>query len=248
MIRQLSRARTPSQIGLLVNKIAHDLRGPLGAISGFIKILQSENQLSSESHEDCDVMVGEIKRISRLIDRLMEYTQPGPTSSQILSPIEVVETVLSVFSFYPGAREVVIDRRFPKQNDLRIYAHKEELQQAYFNILKNGIEAISLNTGLRRMEIVIQRSGDHVQIGIHDNGPGIPHDLLGKLGIDIVSTKPDGAGAGLIIVNEILGAHGGNLKIENRPEGGVSVTTTLPLHPVYSARGKKQPLKANVIS
>ncbi|MCB4757025.1 MAG: GHKL domain-containing protein [Elusimicrobia bacterium] len=230
ILAQLMKLEAPSQIGHLANKIVHDIRGPLGAISGFVKILQAENKLTPESQEDCAVMSAEIKRITNLVDRLIKYVRPGQLTKDVLCPVDLVETVLLVMSFYPGARRIEFIRDFPAKESLRLYADKEELQQVIFNIFKNSIEALDGLDNSPFIRIKIHGSVPHVFIVIQDNGRGIPKGLLSRLHREVISTKKEGAGVGLVIAREILESYQGQIEIQSEENKGTVVTIRLPLY------------------
>lgn len=224
---QIVHLEAPSQVGLVVNKIVHDLRGPLGAISGFIKMIRSDNQLSPESQEDCAVMLTEIDRIGNLVNRMLKYVRPGDTKRHPVCPVDLLETVIAVMSFYPGARRVTFEKSFPPADQCSIFANKEELQQVIFNLLKNSIEALeSVKSPVVRLAVI--GTDEHVFLTVEDNGPGIDPGVINRLGSDSVSTKKDGAGVGLIIAKEIIAAHGGSLDLRGDVGRGTVATIRLP--------------------
>ncbi len=229
VMKQLSKLEASSQIGLWTNKIVHDIRGPLGAIGGFIKMLQKENVLTEESEKDCEIITRELERIVNLTNRLILYTKPSGFENQGLCVVELLETVLAVLSFYPGAKKIEFHRRFPPPGKILISANKEAIQQVYFNILKNAVEATEANSGSRRIEMNIRADKGHVLIEAIDNGPGIPKERLARLGRDVLSTKMGGGGVGLLIAREIIETHGGRLDMQSQVGVGTRVRTWIPL-------------------
>lgn len=227
---ELSRLEAPSQIGLLVNKIAHDLRGPLGAISGFISVLKRENNFTDDSLKDCEIMMQELNRIQNMVGRMLLYSRPGVTGRETLCPVELLENVLTVFSFYPGAKNITFAKRFPSPREVGLYANKEALQQVYFNLLKNALEAgVNGNGKKPTIAVSVEQAGEDVVIQIADDGPGIPTDILQKLGREITSTKKEGGGVGLIISREIVESHSGRFEIKSSPKDGTKISTIFPL-------------------
>ncbi len=228
-LKQLTKLEAPSQVGLLVNKIVHDIRGPLGAVTGFLKMFGKESNLSAQTREDCEIIVNELERISRLVHHMVRYTKPGTTEKKNLCPVELMETVLSVISFHPSAKGVKVKRVFMKSNQNFVHANQEELQQVYFNIIKNAIEAVEGNMGERVIEVIIELKDAHVAIEVNDNGPGIAPQILKTLLSETQSTKRDGAGVGLVIVREIIQGHGGKVVVNSMVGAGTKIRTSLPL-------------------
>ncbi len=75
----------------------------------------------------------------------------------------------------------------------------------------------------------IRGEGGLQRITILDNGPGIPEESMAKLFRPFYTTKADGTGLGLAVVQKIILQHGGQVEARNRPEGGAAFMITLPL-------------------
>jgi len=227
---ELVRLEAPSQVGLLVNKIAHDMRGPLTSLAGFIQLLREENDLSEESQKDCEVFLQELTRVGALINGMLKFVKPGQAGREPLFPPDVIRAVLSVISFFPGANAVQFTTDFPPADSFQVLANKHELQQVFFNVFKNSIEAFMPGTFDRAVAVSVRRDGDIALIVIKDNGPGIPASLLVKLSRDALSSKEQGSGVGLVIVRDIIEGHGGTLEVNSKVGEGTSIVATIPIH------------------
>jgi signal transduction histidine kinase len=74
-----------------------------------------------------------------------------------------------------------------------------------------------------------QNAGRPVQrISISDNGPGIPPSDLSRIFAPFYTTKANGTGLGLAVVQKIILQHGGTVEARNRPEGGAELIVWLP--------------------
>jgi two-component system, sporulation sensor kinase D len=231
---ELTKMDATSQLGIAVHKIVHDLRGPLGAIAGFIHVMKRENKLTPESEKDCEMMLEELQRITSLLNRLIAYAKPGEMKKGPVCPVETLETVLSVISFYPGAHRVRFERDFTPRGQFFIYATKEELQQIFFNLLKNAIEALE-TTVSRSIKCRVYPDATHGIVEIADNGNGIPQDVIAHLWTGNHSTKKQGGGLGLRIVKEILDAYKGEIKISSEQGNGTSVVMRIPRYDATTA-------------
>jgi signal transduction histidine kinase len=78
-------------------------------------------------------------------------------------------------------------------------------------------------------ELVRAEAGGSQRIVILDDGPGIEQEALGKLFRPFYTTKAEGTGLGLAVVQKIIVQHGGQVEARNRSEGGAAFTITLPL-------------------
>jgi signal transduction histidine kinase len=79
-----------------------------------------------------------------------------------------------------------------------------------------------------RVRISAAQHGARFEVAIADEGPGIPAELLSRIGSPFVTTKPQGSGLGLFLAARLARAAGGALKVENGPERGAICTVRLP--------------------
>ena len=109
-----------------------------------------------------------------------------------------------------------------------VLAKSEEIQQALFNIIRNGIQAIN---GKGILEVASHREGDRVSVRIRDTGKGIPKDIQGKIFDPFFTTKgPDeGEGLGLYVVQQIITKYNGTIDVETEDGVGTVFTIQLPI-------------------
>ena len=105
------------------------------------------------------------------------------------------------------------------------------LRQVLHNLVKNALES----GGETEAEVwvrtrVVERRGKRwVGLEVEDNGGGFDPVLMDQIFEPYVTTKQKGTGLGLAIVKRIVGEHGGNIRAENRAEGGARIVVSLPL-------------------
>ena len=104
-----------------------------------------------------------------------------------------------------------------------------QLQQVLLNIIMNAGQAIGSNGTLAvRLARRAQSGNPGCELAVEDSGPGIPPHLLGKIFEPFFTTKETGTGLGLSITSQIVAAHNGRIRAENRPEGGACVKIWFP--------------------
>jgi C4-dicarboxylate-specific signal transduction histidine kinase len=113
-------------------------------------------------------------------------------------------------------------------NGVTVTASRQDLQQAFFNVVKNAVDAVSGNSGARTVSIVIERAGADARVTVSDNGPGMSEETLKTVFRQSVTTKSDGTGVGLMITRDLLMRNSGVIKLRNRNPGGLSAEITLP--------------------
>jgi len=106
------------------------------------------------------------------------------------------------------------------------------LRQALLNLVRNGAEAVAGQPD-GRVWIrgkYLEQGGQPVQVvAVLDNGPGIASEELPKIFLPFYTTKSQGTGLGLAVVQKIVLQHGGTVEARNRAEGGAEFLLTLPL-------------------
>ena len=141
-----------------------------------------------------------------------------------------MKNLVGIASFAPKARgvEFAVSEADP---GLAVTASRADLQQAFFNILKNAVEAVADNHDGRKVEIRIKREGRDAGVCISDNGPGIPEETLKDIFRKSVTTKTDGTGVGLLITRDLLIRNKGDIKLRAREGGGLTASVLLPAEP-----------------
>jgi signal transduction histidine kinase len=102
-----------------------------------------------------------------------------------------------------------------------------QIKQVFINIFKNAIESVP-NNGKIHIKVARLKK-DSVRICFIDNGPGIPHNLLSRLGEPFYSTKENGTGLGLMVSYKIIKDHRGSINIKSEMNRGTTVDIILPV-------------------
>lgn len=224
---QMSRMDAHSQLGVTVSKIAHDIRGPLGAVRGFLETLEVDGRLQGDDLEDGALMRSELGRVNALIDRMVRYVKPGAGVHEPLDLALLLEDVLGVARFYPGAWLLRWESGLPPKGVCIVRGDKGQFQQAFFNLVKNAVEVLRERKG-GTVSVRLTPEDGTTAFRIADDGPGFPPAALVRLGKEQFTARSEGGGLGLLIVREIIEAHGGTVIFSNRPEGGAEVCVRLP--------------------
>ena len=222
---QLSRAERLSSLGEMAAKISHEIRNPLGIIRSSTALLKKKMVVVDPSNTIPDVIVEETERLNNIITDFFNYAKPRNPNLTPCRVEEVIDKNLTFLAPQLDGQGYRIQTRYGN-NLPEIVADTAMLYQAFLNILINAMQAMPDGGDV---QIEIDSTGGRVQITFLDNGTGIPHDVLEKIWEPFFTTKDFGTGLGLGIVKNIVESHGGNIQMDNRPEGGASVFIELPV-------------------
>ncbi|MGZ8726493.1 MAG: sensor histidine kinase, partial [Aeromicrobium sp.] len=151
-------------------------------------------------------------------------------------PLDVSRLLLEAVD---DARVVDPDRRWQLHipgEPVTLIGDEQRLHQAITNLLANASRHTPPGTVVTvALAVATQRAGDEVVIHVHDNGPGIPAELQGRVferftrGDSARTRESGGAGLGMSLVHAIAVAHGGTATVESAP-GDTTFSLTLPAH------------------
>jgi signal transduction histidine kinase len=222
VVEHLIQAEKVATIANMASGIGHEINNPLYAIFGMAEAIGDEND-ASECRKYGEDIIAQCKQIAETIKGLSGYIRPG--SERETETVDVNEKLLDAVSLM--VRSLESDQVKIRENLLpvpTILAKPEEIQQVFFNIIHNGVQAMGAKGSL---EISTYAEDDQVCIEISDKGAGIRKELLGKIFDPFFSTKgPDqGNGLGLYIVDQITKKYNGDISVESHE--GVGTTFTI---------------------
>lgn len=155
------------------------------------------------------------KGLMSFVDSYRKLTRiPRPD----LKPLKVVDLfsrvrILSDSLENPGRAKIT----FENGKDLEILADENLVSLVLINLIKNALEANGNNDkGIIRITSGTDKD-NRPEICVRDNGPGIAEENLDKIFIPFFTTRPNGSGIGLSLSRQIMGAHGGSLKVHSAP-------------------------------
>ncbi len=226
VMQQLIQAEKMAAIGTMASGIGHEINNPLYAILGMAEAIRDEEDISRCRGYGRDI-IKQSRRIAEIVRNLSGYVRPA--AEHDLEPVDVNETLSEAVSM--ARRSLLSDHVEIRENLMpvsRLSAKSEEIQQAFFNVIRNGMQAMK---GRGILEITSRQEGNRVWIRIRDTGVGIPAEHLGKIYDPFFTTKgPDeGEGLGLYIVQQIVNKYAGTITLESKEGRGTVCTIQFPV-------------------
>ena len=235
VLHDITQLRRVDQIRRdFVANVSHELRTPLTAIRGYVEALSDDEVDTEESRRFLDIITRHTLRMERLVKDLLRLARLD--AGQELLEVNRCDTRGLVHSVIADLT-VSLDERHqrvavsiaPGAETLR--ADPAKLHDVLRNLIANASTYSPEQSEIR----VDARSVDgQIALSVSDRGPGIPEEDLSRVferfyRVDKSRTgDPGGTGLGLAIVKHLVGLHGGEVRVENRPDGGARFTVALP--------------------
>jgi two-component system sensor histidine kinase KdpD len=233
----------------LLRAVSHDLRSPLTAISAAGEAVGSPSLREDERQEMAAVIGEEARRLSRLVDNLLDLSRleagAAEPRREWISLEEVIGSALSELTpLKADDFTLSIDRDLPL-----VRADSAQLERAFVNVLENARRHSAGHPVSVRARAVrpLAGEGGKVIVRVVDRGPGIPPAQLERVfepfyRAGTVQTGHRGSGLGLAIARGFTEANGGTLHVESLPEQGAAFVFELPLEAdAHGASEDRQP-------
>ncbi len=226
---QLSRTKHLSSIGEMVAGVSHEIRNPLGIISSSAELLKKKMPCGDSMTRIPDIIIEESNRLNNIITDFLSYARPKAPNRYKCRLQDVLAKNIAFLSTQMGQNGYHIETHY--EGDLpEIDVDADMLYQAFLNILINAMQAMPQGGKI----IIRAKLSNGLWVAIEDQGTGIPPEFTEKIWDPFFTTKDKGTGLGLGIVRKIIEAHDGQIRIDNRPEGGARVSIRLPVQEVGS--------------
>ena len=230
-LQQTSRLVT---MGEMASSLAHELNQPLAAITsyntGCLNKLAADDFSKEELQTAMEKLGVQARRAGHIIRRVHDFVRK---SEPKLAPCNLVEIVEDSIGFIEADAKLHDVRIVRKISDISVtlYADRVMLEQVLLNLMRNAIDAMSVDTPpeRRRMTIRLSIVDDQVRIRVADRGTGISPAIREKLFTPFFSTKQEGMGMGLNICRSIIEFHRGRLWVEDNLKGGTIFSISLPV-------------------
>ncbi len=215
-------------VSMLAAEVAHEIGNPLNSLYLHLQFLQREMKRDDfdkeEVIDELQSARSEVERLDSIINQFLKALRPG---KPVFEPVDLKAIVLESLKFMQ--REIE-DRKIQlgfywEENVPRIDGDSNQLKQAFYNLVKNAMQAM---TSGGELKIHCTADDSFVMLSVSDSGCGINRENMQKIFNPFFTTKTKGTGLGLMIVERIIRDHGGSLTIDSRENEGTTFIISLP--------------------
>lgn len=219
--KEIEKNERLAAVGQLAAGVAHEIRNPLSSVKGFATYFRERYREVPEDLEVADILIGEVDRLNRVVNGLLEFSRPVSLSKSPVDLKEIVDSALRLMTKRANEAGVTIESRIPKSIGTAT-VDADRINQVLLNLCINGVEAME-GGGVLTVAADREEDGRPV-IRVSDTGAGIDPSDLSRIFDPYFTTKPTGTGLGLAIADNIMKAHGGRLDIVSRKGRGTTVS------------------------
>ncbi len=245
--RRTTRAAIESErfsaVTLLAAGVAHEIGNPLNSLDIHLQLMSRHikklpARARTELENSVSVARHEVARLDQIVAQFLRAIRPQPLKLSLENINRLIESSIAFLQVEISNRDVLVelelDRSLP---GLRVDC--DQITQAFYNIIRNAVQAMKTGGILR---VRTEANESHIFVIFSDTGPGIPMDDMARIFEPYFTTKESGSGLGLMIVQRVIQAHGGEIGIESTEGKGVTVVLRFPraIQPVRFLTGKSE--------
>ncbi len=213
------------RMGLLASGAAHELGSPLSTLSVILGDWRRMPpfEYDADLRQDLEEMQGQVLRCKSIVSGILMSAGEARGESIVATSVHAfMDDVVAAWRLLRPTAGLDYRNRFG--DDIAI-AFDTAIRQMVFNVLDNAFEAAPAG-----IVLTVRRDNGVLVLRVDDGGPGFDTDMLAHVGKPYRSSKlRPGGGLGLFLAVNVTRRLGGGVVVDNRPEGGASVTMRLPL-------------------
>jgi nitrogen-specific signal transduction histidine kinase len=216
--KQIRWKENLANLGEMSAGIAHEFKNALATVSGYAQMIRSEAP-DGDIRESAERILDQTRSLTHVVTEFLRFAKPLELSYETVPMQTIVVRVASELQEASPQCTVETEGAF-----VDLPGDEALLRQALINLVRNGMEAARESGASPRVTIsgTIEELAGHdwQRIRVADNGPGIPERDLPRIFLPFFTTKSEGTGLGLAVVQKIALQHGGSIEARNKTGGG----------------------------
>ena len=223
---RMGEAEKLAGIGQLAAGIAHQLNTPLGSILLSAQMVEEDTE-SEDTAEDIRRIIRQTEQCRSIIKGLLNFARPSGTGRGRIHLAEVIRE--TSYLMEKNLKVAGVEFILEEECDSWIYGNRNELEQVFFNLLANSLDAMS-GGGQVKATLKMGDPGE-ILVEFADTGEGIPKSSQDRVFLPFYTTKDygKGTGLGLSIVARIVHEHGGRIEMQSGLGQGTIFSLSFPV-------------------
>lgn len=233
MEEALERSRRHAALGRMAAGIAHEIRNPLGTLRGFAQYFARSDSQEAKVHEYADLMIGEVDRLNRTVSALLQFSRPREPEVTEVDLCALAQRAITFLQADADSQQIMLKLNLSEPG-ITLRADADLLQQVLLNLLQNSLAAITADG---EVELGVKLLAEKVQLWVRDTGKGLSTEEQARMFDPFFTTRKEGTGLGLAVVQQIVEQHRGQIDVESEESQGACVILTLPRNGIGSQNG-----------
>ncbi|MEE4351511.1 MAG: ATP-binding protein [Desulfatiglans sp.] len=230
-LSEIQKAQRMAAWREVARRIAHEVKNPLTPIqlsTQRLKRKYGERLYGKDAkvfNECTEMIIKQVEELKRLVNEFSNFARM-PASNP--APADIRDVIIEALALYREAHKAVTFTFYDSKDLPILNIDKEQMRRVMVNLIDNAIQAIS-NNGEVTIRLDYDKDLHIARIGVADNGNGIPPENRNRLFEPYFSTKKQGTGLGLTIVNTIIADHNGFIRVKDNKPRGTRFVIELPV-------------------
>jgi len=229
-----------ASLGELAAGVAHEINNPINGIINYAQLLLDRMKSGNDEKDIIKRIIKEGDRIAKIVNSLLAFARDRRDNVDEKIPIKINDILIDCFDLTKAhIKRDGISLKIDIPKDLpELIAYPQQIQQVFLNIISNARYALNKKYAARhikkvleiKVEKVMLKERVHLRTTFHDNGTGIPSNIMHKIINPFFSTKisGEGTGLGLSISHGIINSHKGRLTVDSIEDEFTRVIIDLP--------------------
>jgi PAS domain S-box-containing protein len=229
LTEKLIQAEKLAAVGQMSAHVAHEIRNPLTSVLLHSELLEDElrdMERNEEALELLRIIEGEIDRLSQVTDEYLSYARLPHPKKQLVNPQGEVSSIVAMLMPELKRRGIETIITCPEKLP-SILIDRGQFKQLLINLIKNAEDAMPSGGSL---ELSLMGIKDNMLLLVKDTGYGIPPEISRRIFDPYFTTKDNGTGLGLALVQYIANAHDGWVDVESQKGTGSTFIVSFPFH------------------
>lgn len=210
---EIERLDRLNLVGELAASLAHEIRNPMTTVRGYLQMLLHKRGLLKHAGH-LELMIEELDSANQIISEYLSLAKNKKIDRKELCLDQLIETILPLLSAEAVRQNKSIN--WSPGDTRNLWLDANEIRQLVINIVRNALDAVGAGG---RIDISTAMDAGEIVLTVQDNGPGIPAEILDKIGTPFFTTKPSGTGLGLAVCFSIAARHNATMAIRSGGEG-----------------------------